>query len=194
LSRFHQFGSFLVKALIRGAWPVIIFSLLLTAFSIYYSLNNLSMRTSRNDLVGTNLRIMQLSENMDRQFGGRDNLAVVVENSDPKDAVRFVEALAAELKQYPQHFQELFYRVDPEKFRNWAFLYLEPEQLLDLKEKLSDHQTELRALTSDPRLVRFYQVVNEELTKAMMENLFTGFLLEEQEKEKFLILGCFKAV
>jgi hopanoid biosynthesis associated RND transporter like protein HpnN len=130
---------------------------------------------------------------MDRQFGGRDNLAVVVENSDPKDAVRFVEALAAELKQYPQHFQELFYRVDPEKFRNWAFLYLEQEQLLDLKEKLSDHQTELRALTSDPRLVRFYQVVNEELTKAMMENLFTGFLLEEQEKEKFPDFGLLQS-
>jgi hopanoid biosynthesis associated RND transporter like protein HpnN len=193
LSRFHHLGSSLVRALFRSAWPVIIFSLLMTALSVYYALNHLSMRTSRNDLVGTDLRIMQLSEAMDRHFGSRDNLAVVVENSDPKNCIQFVEALAAELRRYPQHFRELFYRVDPQKFKNWALLYLEPKQLLELKDKFSNHQKELRALSSDPRLNRFFQMVNEELTRAMMGHLFTGFLQEEQEKEKIPDLELLQA-
>ena len=79
------------------------------------------------DLVGTDLRIMRLTEGMDRQFSSLNNyLAVVVENTDPKHCIQFVEALAAELGQYPQHFRELFYRVDPQDLKHWALLYLEP--------------------------------------------------------------------
>jgi len=193
LFRFHDLGSSLVKALFRSAWPVIVFSLLMTGISVYYTLNHLSMRTSRNDLVGTDLRIMQLSEEMDRQFGARDNLAVVVENSDPKHCIQFVEALAAELRQYPQNFREIFYRVDPEKFKHWALLYLEQKQLLEIKTKFSNHQKELRALSSDPRLNRFFEVVNEEITRAMLGHLFTGFLQEEQDKEKIPDLGLLQA-
>jgi len=189
LFRFHHLGSSLVKALFRSAWPVIVFSLLMTGISVYYAWNHLSMRTNRNDLVGTDLRIMRLSEEMDRQFGSRDNLAVVVENTDPKHCIQFVEALAAELRQYPQNFRELFYRVDPEKFKQWALLYLEQKQLLEIKTKFSNHQKELRALSAAPRLNGFFQVVNEEITRAMLGHLFTGFLQEEQEKEKLPDLG-----
>jgi hypothetical protein len=165
----------------------------MTAVSVYYTVSHLSMRTSRNDLVGTDLRIMRLSEAMDRQFGSRDNLAVVVENSDPKHCIQFVEALAAELRQYPGNFRELFYRVDPQKFKHWALLYLEQKQLLDLKGKFSNHQKELRALASDPRLNRFFQVVNEEITRAMLGHLFTGFLQEGPDKEKIPDLGLLQA-
>jgi len=193
LFRFHHFGSFLVKALFRSAWPVIVFSLLMTGISVYYTVTHLSMRTSRNDLVGTDLRIMRLSEEMDRQFGSRDNLAVVVENSDPKHSIQFVEALAAELRQYPQQFREIFYRVNPEKFKHWALLYLDQKQLLELKTQLSNHQKELRSISSDPRLNRFFQVVNEEITRTMMGQLFTGFLQEEQDKEKIPDLGLLQA-
>ncbi len=193
MSGFHNFGSTLVKVLFRGAWLIILFSLLMTAISVYYAVNHLSMRTSRNDLVGTDLRIMRLSEEMNRQFGSRDNLAVVVQNSDPKHCIQFIEALAAELRQYPQSFQEVFYRVDPEKFKHWALLYLEPKQLLEIKDQFSGHQKELRALAADPRLNRFFQVVNEEFTRTMMGQLFTGFLQEGPEKEKIPDLGLLEA-
>ncbi|MDD2903302.1 MAG: MMPL family transporter, partial [Syntrophales bacterium] len=193
MSRFHQLGSSLVKALFRNAWLVIVFGLLLTAISVYYALNHLSMRTSRNDLVGADLRIMRLSEEIDRQFGSRDNLAVVVENTDSKRSIQFVESLAAELRQYPRQFQELFYRFDLEKFKHWALLYLEQKQLVELQGKFSEHHKELRALSADPRVNRFFQVVNEELTRAMLGHLFTGFLKEEQEKEKIPDLGLLQA-
>ncbi|MFA5110475.1 MAG: MMPL family transporter [Desulfobaccales bacterium] len=193
MSRIHHLGSSLVRALFRSAWPVIVFSLLMTVLSIYYAFNHLSMRTSRNDLVGTDLRLMRLSEEMDRQFGSRDNLAVVVENTDPKHCIQFVEALAAELRQYPQQFREIFYRVDPDKFKHWALLYLEPQQLVELKDKFSEHQKELRALAADPRLNRFFQVVNEEFARTMVGHLFTGFLQEDKKKEKIPDLGLLQA-
>ncbi len=142
------------------------------------------MRTDRSDLVGTDLPVMQLSKKIDRQFGSRDNLAVVVENRELKQSIRFIEALAAELHKYPQHFQEVFYRIDPGNFKNWALLYLEQNQLLELNKGLSGHQTELRRLSSDPRLVNFFRAINEEFTKVMIGQQFTGFLQEEKEKPR----------
>lgn len=189
MSRFHQLGSSLVRALFRNAWLVIVFSLLLTAVSVYYALNHLAMRTDRGELVGTDPRVMQLSKEIDRQFGSRDNLAVVVENRELKQSIRFIEALAAELRKYPQHFQEVFYRIDPGNFKNWALLYLEQNQLLELNKELLGHKTELRRLSSDPRLVNFFRAINEELTKVMLEQQFTGFLQEEKEKTKVPNLG-----
>lgn len=114
MSRFHHLDSRLVKALFRSAWPVIVFSLLMTAISVYYALNHLSMRTNRGDLVGTDLRIMRLSEEIDRQFGSRDNLAVVVENSDPKHcSVSHVESILSFLPSQVEGKRRLFAELKP---------------------------------------------------------------------------------
>ncbi len=185
--------SGLVKGLFLSAWPVIVISLLATIFSVYYALHHLSMRTSRGDLVGNDLRLMRLSEAIDRQFGSRDNLAVVIENTDLPRSIQFVETLAAELGRHPQHFPDLFYRVDPDKFKHWALLYMDQDQLLELKKKFASHQKELQALAADPRLNQFFQVVNEEITRAMIGHVFTGFLQEEQEEEKIPDLGLLQA-
>ncbi len=182
MSKFHHLGSSLVKALFRGAWPIIISCVLMAALSAYYAFNHLAMRTSRNDLVSSDQRLIRLSEKIDRQFGSRDNMVVVVENTDLNRSVKFAEALATELRQYPRQFREIFYRVDPAKFKKWAWLYLDQQDLSRLKEKLSEHRREMEAISSNPRLTRFFEVANEEITRALVGHLFTGFLKEEPEK------------
>ena len=74
--------------------------------------------------------------------------------------IRKVFALAAELKKHPQDFPEIFYRVQPEAFKKWALLYLEPKQLQEIKAKLREHQPLLTALATQPSLTRFFQGVN----------------------------------
>jgi predicted RND superfamily exporter protein len=88
---------------------------------------HLAIRTSRNDLVASNQQLIQQTEKMDRAFGGRDGMVVVVENGHPKRAIKFADELATELRRYPDHFPELFYHVDPERFKRSALLYLEPQ-------------------------------------------------------------------
>jgi len=61
-----------------------------------------------------------LSQNLDQAFGGRDGLAVVVENGHPPQTIKFAEALAQELRHYPDQFPELFYRLNPEVLKPWA--------------------------------------------------------------------------
>lgn len=191
--RSRHLGSFLIAAISRGAWPIIIFTLLLGAASVYYSYYYLEMVTSRDVLVSGNQRLIQLSRQIDAQFGARDNLVVVVENDDLSRSIRFVEALADKLRQYPEEFRHLFYRVDPENFKKWALLYVDQKQLEEFRRKLLGHREEMEAMAADPRLIKFFQVINKEITRAFIGHLFTGFLEEKPVEEKIPDLGFLQA-
>jgi hypothetical protein len=164
------------------AWPIIAISVLAAGASVYYTLAYLKIDTNRNALVSSSKHLFKLSEEMNRAFGGRDGLVVVAENGHPSRTIQFAESLAAELRRYPDRFPELFYHVDPEVFKPWALLYLEQKDLLKIKSNLVDQRRLLAALSADPRLVTFYQGINEQIAGAMIGHLFTGFLEEKKEE------------
>jgi uncharacterized protein len=182
----------LIQGMRQCAWPTIAVALVLTVVSVYYTLTHLAIRTSRNDLVASSQRLITLSDKMEKDFGLRDGLVVVVEGASRSRSVEFADALAAELRQYPQEFADLFYRIDPERFKPWALLYLETPDLLKLKAHLLDNQGVMAGLAAEPTLSRFYGLVNEEITRALIGNLFTGFL-EEEGKEKLPDLALLNA-
>ncbi len=178
----------------RGAWLIIGLALILAVLSVYCALNYLSFRTSRSDLVASDQRLILQAEKLDQEFGCRDGLVVVVENGHPSPSIAFAEALAEELRhKYPIQFPELFYRLHPDSLKHWALLYLEPAQLQEIIRKLEEHREVLASLAAEPSLLRFFQIVNEELTGAMINELFTGFLGEDQEQEKLPDLGLLNA-
>ena len=167
----------------RCAWPLLAVAVVLAVASVYYTVTNLAIRTSRNDLVASNQRLIQQSEKMDRAFGGRDGMVVVVENGHPQRAIKFANDLAAELRRHPDEFPELFYHVDPESFKRSALLYLEPQDLDKIKNSLLEQQDLLSGLAADPRLTTFYRLVNDRIARAMIGELFTGFLADKEKPE-----------
>jgi len=189
----NRLVSFLISVIFRGAWPIIIFTLAVGGAGVYYSYYYLQMVTSRDVLVSSNERLIKLSKQIDAQFGSRDNLVIVVENTDPQRSIKFVEALAQKLRQYPEEFRDLFYRVDPEDFKKWALLYVDQKQLLEFKGKLLENRGALKALAANPRLSVFFQALNEEITRALIGHLFTGYLEEKPEKETIPDLGFLQA-
>jgi len=172
-----------VRAIRFFSWPIIAISVLMAVASVYYTFAHLKIDTSRNALVASSKHLIKLSHNMDQAFGGRDGLVVVVENGHPEQTVKFAEALAAELRHYPDRFPELFYRLNPETFKSWALLYLDEKDLLKIKTNLADQRRLLTRLAAEPRLVTFYQGVNEQIARAMIGHLFTGFLEDKKEEE-----------
>ena len=165
------------------AWPLLAVAVVLAVASVYYTVTHLTIRTSRNDLVASNQRLIQQSEKMDRAFGGRDGMVVVVENGHPQRAMKFANDLAAELQRYPEHFPEIFYHIDPERLKRSALLYLDPPDLDKIKDSLLKQQDLLSGLAANPRLTSFYQLVNERITRAMIGELFTGFLADKEKAE-----------
>ncbi len=167
----------------RCAWPLVIVAMVLAVASVYYTYTHLTIRTSRSDLVASNQRLIQQSEKMDKAFGGRDGMVVVVENGHPHRAIKFAEDLARELRRYPEHFPELFYHIDPESFKPAALLYLDVKDLTKIKDSLLGQQNLLSGLAANPRLLTFYQMVNDQMARAMIGEVFTGFLGEKEKKE-----------
>jgi hypothetical protein len=165
------------------AWPLLAVAVVLAVASVYYTVTHLSIRTSRNDLVASNQQLVQQSEKMDRAFGGRDGMVVVVENGHPKRAIKFANDLAAELRRYPDHFPELFYHIDPERLKRSALLYLDLQDLDKIKDRLLEQQTLLSGLAADPSLTTFYRLVNDQIARAMIGEVFTGFLADQAKPE-----------
>lgn len=181
---FRRTCNALVLGLGYCAWPFIIISVLLAGLSIYYTLTNLKMETSRSDLISSNQSLVALSNKVDKEFGSHDGYIVVVENTDKRRSIQFAEALAAELRKNRDDITQLFYRVNPEPLKKWALQFLDEKQLLELKEKLTSHEKEIAALSQNPTITEFFRVVNTEITESMISDLFTSFLEEENETTK----------
>ena len=167
----------------RCAWPLVAVAVVLAVASVYYTMTNLAIRTSRNDLVASNQRLIQQSEAMDKAFGGRDGMVVVVENGHPKRAIKFANDLAAELTRHPDHFPELFYHIDPERLKRSALLYMDPQDLDKIKNNLLKEEDLLSGLAANPNLTTFYRLVNDRIARAMIGEVFTGFLADKEKPE-----------
>ncbi len=183
----------MIGGLQRAAWLIIGVALITAGLSVYYSVKHLAFRTSRSDLVASDQKLIARSEQIDKAFGSRDGLMVVAENHTPAHSIAFAEALAAELRHYPRQFPELFYRLNPEKFKHWALLYLPTEDLAKLKTNLLDNRQFLEGLSTSPHLTTFFQLINQEITRSMLGHLFTDFLADKKTEDKLPDLSLLNA-
>ena len=89
----------------------------------------------------------------------------------------------------PEHFQSIFYRVDPERFKSWQLLYLDTKDLVALNEKMNSHASLIQGFAQRPELLSFLELLNQEMATRMVGELFTGFLddgeAEVGKKEPF---------
>ena len=182
-----------ISLLSRVAWPIILISLLLSGLSVFYTIQHLSFLTKRTDLVASDKHLIAMKERLEREFGTKDGLVVVIASPERQRSIAFAEALATELRRYPEDFAELFYRIDPERLKSFALFYLAPAELAQLKEQLTNHRTMITQLAADPSLGSFFQGLNQEITKSMIGELFTGFL-QESRGDKLPNLGLLNSV
>jgi hypothetical protein len=81
------------------------------------------------------------------------------------------------------NIDKVLYRIDVNALKHKVLLYLSPEDLIALRQKLQQHQDLLKELAASPTLQNLLGVINLETTTALVGHVFTEFL-EEDEKEK----------
>ena len=86
------------------------------------------------------------------------------------------------VSRYPDHFPEIFYHIDPERLKRSALLYLDSTDLDKIRDSLLKQQDLLSGLAADPRLTSFYGLVNERIARAMIGEVFTGFLADKKRR------------
>jgi hopanoid biosynthesis associated RND transporter like protein HpnN len=176
----------------QTAFPLLTFlvALALAALSILYTVRNLEFQTSQKDLISPKERLIQLAEQV-HQFDQLDSFMVVMESPDPRRSLKFLQTLVIRLKKDHEMYREIFYRVDPERFKPWALLYLDRKDLNTLGDNLREHHRFFAEMAKSPTLLNFFEQVNQEMASRMVGELFTGFLDQSspQAPQKPMDLG-----
>ncbi len=164
--------------------PVLIVSIAfsLSLLSFYYAYENMDFLTSQKDLISPKQRLMKLYKRFD-QFDDLDKFIVVIYHKDKKKALEFAKKLVSILKKQKNLYTDVFYRIDPDRFKKWALLYLDKKDLLTIEDQLKEHKELIKDILKSPSLVHILEAINKEMSRRMIGELFTSFL-EEEEKEQ----------
>jgi len=174
----------IVKFQLNHPSLIITIALMLSFSSFYFAFKKMDFYTAQKDLISPKHKLIRLYEERFDQFDDMDNFIVVIHHKDKEEALRFLKKLASILEKQKDKYLEVFYRIDPERFKSWQLLYLEKDELLDIRSKLEDYHELIKDLIRSPSLEHILEAINREMTSKMIGELFTGFLEESEEEEK----------
>ncbi len=112
-------------------WPRLVLAIAVAccAVSVYGSCRYLEYHTQRSDLINPRKECQQRWRQYLNEFGDDDDIVIVVQDSDRRCMERAIEALAGRVREQPELFDRLFYKVDLRPLHNRALLILPAEQI-----------------------------------------------------------------
>lgn len=163
---FQRFLVQLVDSCRRLAIWVVMGLLVLTGFLLVYTVNNLTLDTNPMNLLDPDLPFRQLDHDFVTAFPELDDLIVVVIDQGTSDAARdAVRQLSGVLTQQPALFSSVFDPAHGEFFDTYGLLYLNPDELWKLDERLSQWEPFLGTLVYDPSLRGLFGMLTLALDK-----------------------------
>ncbi|MGD0231245.1 MAG: MMPL family transporter, partial [Syntrophorhabdales bacterium] len=185
-ARHHRVRRWLQRLLaLQMSHPLtaLAFWVALAVASVVFTAGHLSFQASQQSLISPSNRLMRLLKMADR-FSDLDGFVVAIENRNTRRTLEFVRQLAPRLEGDHEHYDQVFYRVDPARLRPWALLYLDEKDLLSLRDSLREHGSFIRDFARSPSLAAFFEEVNDQMAASMVGELFTGFLNEGNKAAK----------
>ncbi len=149
-----------VEMVRRAAVWVTALALLLTGFSMYYAATNLGINTDTGDMLSEEVPYRRGWKDFKRAFPGSvDTILVVVDGASADLAEDSAAALARRIEAERTLFQDV-YRPDGDPFfvRN-GLLYLDPDELMTVTDRLADAQPLLSELARDASLRGLFEVL-----------------------------------
>lgn len=158
---FQQAVVQLVDGCRRFAKWVVMGVVILTSILLVYTVNNLTLDTNPLNLLDPDLPFRQLDEEFVAAFPELDDLIVIVIDQGTSDAARdAVRQLAGTLSQQPALFSSIYDPAQGEFFDTYGLLYLKPDELWKLDERLSKWQPFLGTMVHDPSLRGLFSMLS----------------------------------
>jgi hopanoid biosynthesis associated RND transporter like protein HpnN len=132
----RRFLVALVSAVCRRPAFVLVASALAVAFSAYAATTRLQYKTQRDDLISPHKESQQRWHQYLKEFGDDDDMVVVVRGGDRRRMEDALEALAGRVRQRPELFDRLFYKVDLRPLHNRALLFLPVAEIEKIRKNL----------------------------------------------------------
>jgi hopanoid biosynthesis associated RND transporter like protein HpnN len=168
-------GRFLQRIVgLAARYPcsILVLSCLLAAASVAYALSSLTLKTSQRDLLPPHQPSIQRYAEYAREFGDLDDIVVVVEASSLAEAKEYAGRLTNELRVRRVPLKRMAYRIDPKQFEGRALLYLSPEKLSEIRDRILDSQDLMEALAARPAL----DTLVEGISTQVASGFASGFL------------------
>jgi hopanoid biosynthesis associated RND transporter like protein HpnN len=165
-------------------WWVLSVSLILAALSIWFTAAHLQFNTLREDLISKDMKFHKLYQQYRERFKDFDGMIVVVEGEHSEAMKQFADQFVERLQNRPEISSEIYYKVDTGYFKNKSLLFLEPDALKQLEDKLSSHQDFLEQVNASPGLNTLLRSLNREISSGVVDTLLTDLLGTEDEEEK----------
>jgi hypothetical protein len=146
--------------------------------SIAITVKKLDVITDQLELISHNHPLIALTERLEPFKSNDSSFTVVASVPSPQRAVAYAEALARRIRNDSVHFKGVFYRIDPEQVKPWAFYYLEPEQIREIENNLKENADLIRGLAERQDILAFFNLLNRKMASRMVGELFTAFLDE----------------
>ncbi len=165
-----------LRLLVRGACAspplTLALALALAGLAVWYTLTTLTFATSNRALLPVGLPYLETYAEYDREFGGLEDVVIVVEARSLPEAKVYAHRLARELRARDAPLRRLAYRIDPKQFEGRALLYLSTEQLAEIRDRVFDYQEFVEAFAARPTLDRLVEGLATQIANAFV----TGFL------------------
>jgi uncharacterized protein len=162
------FGNWAEKSA-RYAWTTLSWVIVIFVASTWLTLTQIKFETDHAALVSRDEPFWGPQNELLEKFPQLDRTAVVVIEADTVDLVdAAADALATRLRAEPEIFASVFHPTEDPFFDKNAFMFLELEELSDVVDKLADAQPALAAVSQDPNLRGFFDLIDTGLTA--MEN------------------------
>ena len=172
ISRTGRLLHHLVRVSSARPLATVLLSLALAIAGIVYTFHALTFQTSALRLLPPGQRYATLFSEYTRDFGELDDIVVAVEAQTPEEAKAYAARLVRELKKSPVKFQRVTYRIDPKQFEGQALLYLSVPELIEIRDKIFDHQEFMEAYAAHPTLDQLLQGVNQQVAAAFLTHFF----------------------
>src|SRR5262245_33036982 len=131
---------------LRAPTTVLVGACALALLCVALTINGLTFKTSRLDLLNPRSEYNQRWLAYLAKFGESDDACVVVRAERKSDLTAAIDDLAVQLRQEPKLFESVFYRRDLSRLKTKALHYLPPVQLVQFEQQM------VTALAALPRL------------------------------------------
>ncbi len=142
------------------------------ALGVWYALTTLTFATSNRSLLPRNQPYIERYGEYEREFGELDDLVIVVEARSLPEAKIYANRFVRELRAQHVPLNRVAYRIDPKQFEGRMLLYLSPEKLSEIRDRIFDYQTFMEAFAARPTLDQLVDGLANEIAGAFVTGFF----------------------
>ncbi len=170
-SRTGQWLRRLVHVSCARPWLTLALAAALAAGSVACAFTSLRFATSMLQMLPAGESYVERWRELDTEFNQLDDLVIVVAAPSLPDAKLYAGRLVRELRAARVPLANVAYRIDPKQFEGRALLYLSPDKLKEIRERIFDYQEFMEAFAGRPTLDQLVDGIATQIASAFVSGL-----------------------